>query len=112
MERFGKSRFALMLLRMVLIVVLVIDVSLLTMIFQHWYSGGFEGVKAWIVHMHASFGGQRWEKPVDRLVRESYKEFASAVAFLIAATAVLLLGERRVTRMSKPPDGSSAGTTR
>ncbi len=111
MEGFRKSRLALMLLRTLLIAVLVADVGLLAMIFQHWQSGGLEGLKAWIIHTHASFGGDRWEKPVEQLVRESYQEFAGVVALLIVATGGLLFGERRVTKISKAA-GPSAATTR
>lgn len=112
MEGLRKSRLVLVLLRILLIAVLVTDAGLVTMIFQHWHSGGIEGVKAWIVHMHATFETHRWEMPVEQLVRDSYKEFASAVGFLVAVTAILLFGERRVSRLSRLPGGSSTATTR
>ena len=112
MERLRKSRLALLLLRILLIAVLLIDAGLVAMIFQHWHSGGVEGVKAWIVHTHATFEAQRWEMPVEQLVRDSYREFAWAVGFLFAVTAILLFGERRASRLSKLPGGSSIATTR
>jgi hypothetical protein len=111
MERFRKSRLALLLIRILLIAVLFADAGLVTMIFQHLYSGGIEGVKAWIVHTHATFETHRWEMPVEQLARDSYKQFASAVGFLVVVTATLLFGERRVSRLSKLPGGSSTATT-
>ena len=112
MEGLRKSRLALMLVRTLLIAVLVADLGLLVMVLRHWQGGGFEGVKAWIIHTHASFGGNRWERPVDQLVRESYQEFATVITVLIVATSLLLLGERRARRISKSAPGPSAATKR
>ena len=111
MERLRKSRLALVVLRILLVAVLFLDAGFVAMIFQHWHSGGVEGVKAWIVHVHATFLPDRWEIPIEQLVRDSYREFAALVAVLVAATAILCFGERRISRLSKLPGNSPGAMT-
>lgn len=111
MERLRKSRLALVVLRILLVSVLFVDAGFIAMIFQHWHSGGVEGVKAWIVHVHATFLPNRWEVPIEQLVRDSYREFSGLVAVLAAATAILCFGERRMSRLPKVPGGSPRAMT-
>jgi len=109
-----KSRLLLispLLLRLCAAVVVACDLALLGMVAYHWYNGGVGGLKSWIIHTHATFEPRRWEIPVDQLVRDSYREFAVLVCFLFALTVVLIICERRITKLSKTTGGSSQATT-
>lgn len=110
-------RILLWVLRIILAAFVVFDSTLVGYIGFHYFRGGADGVRAWIVHVEQVSGPLVWRQsgnPTELAVREvmsAYEHFALLILFLVIGTWVAwrLHGWLKNRLKILPPASSTIG---